>query len=113
MHAPAGSFPTPADSVLTMGGVYSVSLLATVPLLLALIAFLSLQQASAGTRAIIWRSALVSLAAIYLGRFMPWQWMAWVLPGPLARPLVALGTGQVDVPPGMTGDVLSGTTSNL
>ena len=113
MHAPTGGFSTPADSALTLGGVYSVSLLATVPLLLAVVAFLFLQQASAGTRAIVWRCTLVSLFAIYVGRFVPWQWMAWVLPEALARPLVALGTVQVDAPPGMVGNVATGSGSSL
>lgn len=44
---------------------------------------------------------LVGLLAIYAGRFVPWQWMAWVLPELFARPLVALGTIQLDAPPGV------------
>src|SRR6185503_2986528 len=52
---------------------------------------------------IIWRCALGGLLVIYAGRFVPWQWMAWVLPELLARPLVSLGTIQLDAPPGLAG----------
>ena len=108
MYAPAASFFTPADSARAVADVYSVSLVATLPVLAALIAFLWLRQSNAGTRAIVWRCALTGLLVIYAGRFVPWQWMAWVLPELLARPLVALGTVQLDVPPGLTG--AGGTT---
>jgi beta-lactamase regulating signal transducer with metallopeptidase domain len=101
MYAPTTTFFTPADSARAVSDVYSVSLVATLPVLAAVIAFLCLRKSSAGTRAIVWRCTLVSLLAIYAGRFMPWQWMAWVLPELLARPLVALGTVQLDVPPGV------------
>jgi beta-lactamase regulating signal transducer with metallopeptidase domain len=85
--------------------VYSISLVATLPLLIALIAFLWLRQSNAGTRAVIWRCTIAGLLIIVAGRFAPWQWMAWVLPELLARPLVALGTVQLDVAPGAAGSV--------
>ena len=100
--APA-SFFTPADSAHVVGDMYSVSLVATLPVFAAVVAFLCLRQSNAGTRAIIWKCALSGLLVIYAGRFVPWQWMAWVLPELLARPLVALGTVQLDVPPGLGG----------
>ena len=104
MYAPPATFFTPADSARAVSDVYSVSLVATLPLLAAVVAFLCLRPSNAGTRAIMWRCALTGLLVIYAGRFVPWQWMAWVLPELLARPLVALGTIQLDVPPGLAGD---------
>ena len=103
MYAPTATLFTPADSARTVIDIYSVSLVATLPVIGAVIAFLCLRQANAGTRAILWRCMLVGLFAIYAGRFVPWQWMAWVLPDLLARPLVALGTVQLDVTPGVAG----------
>jgi beta-lactamase regulating signal transducer with metallopeptidase domain len=101
MYAPLATFFTPADSARVVGDVYSASLVATLPVLVALIWFLVLRRSNAGTRAIMWRCALSALVIIYAGRLVPWQWMAWVLPELLARPLVALGTVQLDVPPGL------------
>ena len=101
MYTPPATFLTPADSARAVSDVYSVSLVATLPVLAAMIAFLCLRQSNAGTRAIMWRCALAGMLAIYAGRFVSWQWMAWVLPELLARPLVALGTIQLDVSPGL------------
>jgi hypothetical protein len=103
MNAPFFTFFTDADSARAVADVYSVSLIATLPVLTALVAYLCLRQSNAGTRAIIWRCALGGLLVIYAGRFVPWQWMAWVLPDLLARPLVSLGTIQLDAPPGLAG----------
>jgi beta-lactamase regulating signal transducer with metallopeptidase domain len=96
------AFLAPADSARVVSDLYSVSLAATVPIIAAVIVFLSLRYASAGTRCMVWRCAIVGLLAILAGRLVPWQWMAWVLPEVLARPLVALGTVQLDVPPDAT-----------
>jgi beta-lactamase regulating signal transducer with metallopeptidase domain len=101
MNVSSASFLVVADSARTMADVYSVSLLATLPVVAALVAYLGLRQSNAGTRAIMWRCALTGVLAIYAGRFVPWQWMAWILPDLLARPLVSLGTIQLDVPPGL------------
>ena len=103
MHAPPATFLTPADSARAVADVYGVSLVATLTVLAAGVAFLCLRASNAGTRAVMWRCALAGLLAIYAGRFVPWQWMAWVLPELLARPLVALGTVQLDGPPGLVG----------
>lgn len=92
----------PADSARVVADVYSVSLIATLLLAAAAVAFYCLRDSNAGTRAIVWRCTLVSLFAVCAGRFVPWQWMAWVLPEPLARPLVSLGTIDLDAPPGVT-----------
>ncbi len=101
MASPLVTLLVPADSTRVLGDVYSVSLLATLPILAAVVAFPFMRQASAGMRVIFWRCAVLGLLAICAGRVIPWQWMAWVLPEPLARPLVTLGTTQLDVPPGM------------
>ena len=103
MYAPPATFFTPADSARAVSDVYSVSLVATLPVVVAMVAFFCLRQSNAGTRAIIGRCALTGLLVVFAGRFVPWQWMAWVLPELLARPLVALGTIQLDVPPGLAG----------
>src|SRR5688500_13987183 len=103
MNASPFTFFTSADSARAVADVYSVSLIATLPVLAALVAYLCLRHSNAGTRAIIWRCALGGLLVIYAGRFVPWQWMAWVLPDLLARPLVSLGTIQLDAPPGLVG----------
>ena len=105
MYTAPATFFTPADSARAVSDVYSVSLVATLPVVAAVIAFFCLRQSNAGTRAIMWRCALTGLLVVYAGRFVPWQWMAWVLPEVLARPLVALGTVQLDVPPGLAGAV--------
>src|SRR5687767_1873284 len=103
---------TLADSARAMSDVYTVSMVATLPVLAALVAFLCLHESNAGTRAIVWRCALAGVLAIYAGRYLPWQWMAWVLPELLARPLVSLGTIDLDVPPGLAGGGEPGTDAS-
>ena len=111
MNAPA-TFLAPADSARTVADVYSVSLVATLPMLLALGALLWLRHTNAGTRAILWRCTVIAVLAIYAGRLVPWQWMAWVLPDLLARPLVSLGTINLDVHPGGAADEQGPTVSS-
>lgn len=101
MYSAPITFFTPADSARVAGDVYSASLIVTLSVFVALVAFFLLRQSNAGTRAIMWRCALSALVVIYAGRLLPWHWMAWVLPELLARPLVALGPMQFDVPPGL------------
>jgi beta-lactamase regulating signal transducer with metallopeptidase domain len=101
MYAPVTTFFASADSARAIGDVYSVSLVATLPVLAAVAAFFCLRQSNAGTRAIMWRCALAGLLVVYAGSFVRWQWTAWILPELLARPLVALGTIQIDAPPGV------------
>jgi bla regulator protein BlaR1 len=103
---------TPADSARAMSDVYSVSMVATLPVLVALVAYFSLRQSNAGTRAIVWRCALAAVLTVYAGRYVPWQWMAWVLPELLARPLVSLGTIHLDVPPGLASVGEAGTDAS-
>jgi hypothetical protein len=101
MYTPPAAFLAPADSARAVGDVYSVSLLATLPVLVAMLVFFWLRHSNAGTRAVVWRCTLVGLLVIYAGRFMPWQWIAWILPELLARPMVALGTVQLGASPGI------------
>jgi beta-lactamase regulating signal transducer with metallopeptidase domain len=101
MFMPPASFLAPADSARAVSDVYSVSLLATLPVLMAMVVFFWLRRSNAGTRAVVWRCTLVGLLIIYAGRFMPGQWIAWILPELLARPMVALGTVQLGASPGI------------
>ena len=92
---------TQADSARSVATVYAVSVLATVPLLIVAIAAFFLRRASAEARSLIWRSAIVALLMVFVGRQLPLHWIAWVVPSALAAPLVVLGRVQV------TGSVLS------
>lgn len=86
---------TQADSAHAVAAVYTVSLLATIPLMAAAVAAFFLRRASAEGRSLIWRSAIVALLLIFIGRQLPLHWIAWVVPSALAAPLVALGRLQV------------------
>ena len=103
MSALPFTFLDQADTARVVADVYSVALIATIPLLAAAVAWYCLRASSAGMRALLWRCTLVGLLAIYAGRFVRWQWMAWVLPEPLASPLVSLGAIDLDTPPGLAG----------
>ena len=93
--AEASMLVTQADSARAVASMYTLSVLATVPLAIVAIAAFFLRHASAEARTLIWRSAIVSLLIVFIGRQLPLQWMAWVIPWPLARPLVVLGRVQV------------------
>lgn len=86
---------SPADSARAVAAVYTVSLLALVPVVLAAGVALALRRSSAQGRTLAWRSAIVVLLLIVVGRQFPLHWMAWVVPSTLAAPLVALGRVQV------------------
>ena len=94
---------THADSARAVGEVYGISLLASLPLVLAAMALFALRRAGAGTRAMACRAAVVALLAMYAGRFLPVQWIAWVAPEGLAGPLVALGRAQLSASGALTG----------
>ncbi len=96
---------TQADSARSVATVYTVSVLATVPLLIVAIAAFFLRRAGAEARSLIWRSAIVALLIVFVGRQLPLHWIAWVVPSALAAPLVALGRVQV------TGSALAPQTS--
>lgn len=86
---------TPADSARAVAQVYTISLAAAVPLVAAAMAAIVVRRHPAGTRALVWRGAVVALLVVFVGHLLPLRWMAWVLPGALASPLVALGRLQV------------------
>jgi beta-lactamase regulating signal transducer with metallopeptidase domain len=90
-------FMAAADSARAVGQVYTISLLATVPLVVAGVAALALRRAGAGARSLVWKCAVLALLIVFVGRQLPMQWMAWVVPSALAAPLVALGRVQVAV----------------
>ena len=96
---------TPADSARAVGDVYGVSLLATVPLLLAVGALVVLRRAGAGTRVLIWRWCVVVTLAAWFGRLLPVHWVAWVVPTGLAAPFVALGRAQLGGPGGLSYEI--------
>lgn len=95
MALPSGLLLAPADSARTVGEVYGISLLATLPLLGAAVALFALRRTSGGARAAICRATVVALLAMYAGRFLPVHWMVWIVPEGLAAPLVALGRLQI------------------
>ena len=97
------AFVTPADSAQAVATVYTASLLVVVPVLIAALAAFMLRRASAEARVLVWRSTLVALLLILIGRQLPLHWVAWVVPSALASPLVALGRLQVTSAPGVAG----------
>ncbi len=86
---------SPADTAHAAAQVYTVSLAATVPIVLAAVVAAVLRRGPAGTRAVVWRAAVIALSSVWLGQLLPVHWIAWVVPGALASPLVALGRAQV------------------
>lgn len=94
MLAPIG-VTAAADSARAVAQVYTASLAALVPVLVAALAALVLRRSPAGTRALVWRAAMATLLVAFIGRVLPVHWVAWVLPEGLAEPLVALGRVQV------------------
>ncbi len=86
---------SPADSARAVATVYTASLIALVPVGVAAAIALTLRRGNAQGRALAWRSAVVVLLLIFIGRQVPLHWMAWIGPATLAAPLVALGRVQV------------------
>jgi beta-lactamase regulating signal transducer with metallopeptidase domain len=95
MIAPSPLLLTQADSARAIASMYTVSLLATLPLILAAILGLVLRRAHPEARALVWRSAVVALLVVFVGRQLPHDWIAWVVPSFFATPLIALGRLQV------------------
>jgi beta-lactamase regulating signal transducer with metallopeptidase domain len=89
------AFIAAADSARAVAAVYTVSLLATLPVVIAAIVAFALRQTGPEARTLVWRSCIIALLAVYVGRQLPLHWMAWVVPSTLAAPLVALGRVQV------------------
>jgi beta-lactamase regulating signal transducer with metallopeptidase domain len=93
--SPATLLLTQADSARAVASVYTVSLLATVPLVIVAIVAFALRRSSAEGRTLVWRSAIAALLVVFVGRQVPLHWVAWGVPSALAAPLVALGRIQV------------------
>jgi hypothetical protein len=55
---------TPADSARAVSSVYTASLLATLPVVLAAIAAIIPRRSTAQSRMLVWRSAVVTLLAV-------------------------------------------------
>lgn len=94
-----GAMLMPADSARAVASVYTVSLLATLPVAAAAIAALLLRRASATSRTLVVRAAVFALLIAYIGRQLHVHWFAWTIPAPLAAPLVELGRMQVTASP--------------
>lgn len=94
---------TPADSARAVGAVYTVSLLALLPIVAAAALAFTLRRARAEGRVLVWRAAIVLLLSMFVARPFIAQSMAWVVPAALAAPMVALGRVQM-----MTSTLASG-----
>jgi beta-lactamase regulating signal transducer with metallopeptidase domain len=94
-----------ADSARAIASVYTVSLLTVLPIGLAAIAAIGLRRASAEARALVWKSAVLALLVVFVGRQLPLQWVAWVVPSFLATPLIALGRVEVSAASLQTGGI--------
>lgn len=88
---------TPADSARAAAHVYSLSLIACLPVALATLAMIAWRSAPGAHRALLWRSAILTLLFVYVGRALPTHWLAVSIPGVLAAPLVALGRLQLSM----------------
>src|SRR5512132_1315867 len=86
---------TPADSARAVSRVYTASLLAMLRVVIAAIGTFALRRSAAESRMLVWRSAVVTLLAVYLGRQLPLHGLSWGIPSALAAPLIALGRVQV------------------
>jgi len=91
----AAPYVTAADSARGVAAVYTVSLLAFIPLVFAGLALVFVRHGDAQARVLVWRSAIAALLLVFVGRMLPLHWMAWVMPSALAAPLVELGRAQI------------------
>jgi len=84
-----------AQSARVVAAVYSMALVAALPIVAAAAAAWMVRRATADARAVVWRAAIVALVVVILGRSVPLHWIAWIVPSFFAAPLVALGRVQV------------------
>lgn len=94
---PTGWLISPADSARAVAQVYTISLVATIPLIIAGAAALAFRGRPAGTRSLVWRSATAALLMVHIGHLLPIHWVAAIVPSALASPLVTLGRLQLAV----------------
>ena len=71
---------SPADSARAVARLYTVSLIATVPFVVAAVAAQTFRHFSARLCALVWRSAILALLIFYLAQLLPMQWMTGVVP---------------------------------
>lgn len=75
--------------------LYTLALLATVPVVVAAFLCVLLRRSRAEGRVLVWRSAVIAVAALVVVRALPLPTISWSVPALLAGPLVALGRLQV------------------
>ncbi|MEO7082827.1 MAG: M56 family metallopeptidase [Gemmatimonadaceae bacterium] len=101
--------------------VYTAALLASLLVAVAVMASSMLRRAgaSAEARSLLWRSTVVSMLAVFIGRQHPLHWIAVVVPSALAAPIVALGRARMIISgapiPGaaVSGDLTASATSAI
>ena len=98
MTSPADSLLTASASARAIESIYSVSLLVSLIFGVAATAGWLVRRSGAEARALVWRSAIVAIFVVFVGRQLPLHWVAWIVPSVLAAPLVALGRVQVTAP---------------
>ncbi len=84
-----------ADSARAAASVYTASLLATGPVLAAIVGAVALRRASAEGRVLVWRAAVIMLLIAFVGRLLPIRLAGWAVPSVVAAPLIALGRVRV------------------
>jgi hypothetical protein len=96
MLTPLADLPiSAADSARAAASVYTASLLATAPIVVAVVGAFALRRATAEGRVLVWRAALALLLVAFAGRLLPLRLAGWSVPSIVATPLVALGRIQV------------------
>lgn len=96
MPTPFADLPiSAADSARAAASVYTASLLATAPIVAAIVGAFALRRATAEGRVLVWRAAIVLLLVAFVGRMLPLRLAGWSVPSIVATPLVALGRIQV------------------
>jgi beta-lactamase regulating signal transducer with metallopeptidase domain len=96
MLTPMAGLPvSAADSARAAASVYTASLLATLPVVAAVLGAVALRRATAEARVLVWRAAIGAMLIGLFGRALPVSWTAWSVPSIVADPLIALGRVQV------------------
>jgi beta-lactamase regulating signal transducer with metallopeptidase domain len=85
-----------------VAALYGAALIATLPLLIAVVASRGIRGLGAPAQVQVWRATVVVLLATACGRLLPGHWLAWVLPGSLSVPFVALGRAPLQLEAGYT-----------
>jgi beta-lactamase regulating signal transducer with metallopeptidase domain len=96
MLTPIAGLPvSAADSARAAASVYTASLLATVPVVAAVLGAVALRRAAAEARVLVWRAAIGAMLIALFGRAIPLSWTGLSVPSIVADPLIALGRIQV------------------